>query len=179
MLSEVSELRKPKPFMNPYLAGIGLGLVLLAAYVIMGRGLGASGAFSTTIAVGVNAIAPNHAQGNSFYSDYLGDFSVNPLKDWLVFEILGVLVGGFVSGMFAGRVKKSIERGPNITNKKRLVFALLGGILMGFGAKLSRGCTSGQALSGGAILNLGGWAFMMCVFAGAYMFAYFVRRQWI
>ena len=32
------------------LAGIGLGLVLLAAFVLVGRGLGASGAFNATIA---------------------------------------------------------------------------------------------------------------------------------
>ncbi len=169
----------PKPYMNPYIAGIGLGLVLLLSYVIMGRGLGASGAISTVVAVGVNTVAPSHAAGNTFYSEYLGDGSTNPLKDWLVFEVMGVLVGGFISGMFAGRVNKSIEKGPLFSNRKRLYFAVFGGALMGFGAKLARGCTSGQALTGGSILNLGSWAFMMCVFAGAYMFAYFVRRQWL
>ena len=49
---------------------------------------------------------------------------------------------------------------------------------MGFGAKMARGCTSGQALTGGTMLSVGGWAFMLAVFAGAYAFAYFVRRQW-
>jgi len=179
MSTHKSILIKPKPYMNPYLAGIGLGLVLLASYIIMGRGLGASGAVSTVIAVGVNTVSPAHAQGNAFYSEYLGNGSVNPLKDWLIFEVLGVLVGGFVSGIFAGRVNKSIEKGPRISNPKRLFFALLGGALMGFGAKLARGCTSGQALTGGSILNLGSWAFMLCVFGGAYMFAYFMRKEWL
>jgi hypothetical protein len=64
---------KAQPYWNPYLTGIGLGLVLLAAYVIMGRGLGASGAVSTVVAVGVNTIAPEHASGNQFYTEYLGD----------------------------------------------------------------------------------------------------------
>lgn len=178
-MSENVKIRIPKPYMNPYLAGLGLGLVLLMSYVIMGRGLGASGSISTVVAVGVNTVAPEHASGNHFYSEYLGDGTTNPLKDWLVFEVLGVLFGGFISGMFAGRVYKSVEKGPRIANKGRIYFAILGGILMGFGAKLARGCTSGQALTGGAILNLGSWAFMMCVFAGAYMFAYFMRRQWL
>ncbi len=176
--SEASHHTKPKPYWNPYLAGLGLGLVLLLSYVIMGRGLGASGAISTVVAVSINKVAPTHTQSNNFYSEYLGDGTTNPLKDWLIFEVLGVLVGGFISGVFAGRVKKSIERGPRFTDKKRLVFALVGGAMMGFGAKLARGCTSGQALTGGAILNLGSWIFMMCVFAGGYMLAYFVRRQW-
>lgn len=178
-MSENLHSMKPKPYMNPYIAGLGLGLVLLLSYIIMGRGLGASGAVSTVVAVSVNSIAPQHASGNDFYADYLGDGKTNPFKDWLVFEVMGVIVGGFISGMFAGRVKKSVEKGPRITNNKRLFFALLGGALMGFGAKLARGCTSGQALTGGSILNLGSWAFMLCIFAGAYMFAYFMRRQWL
>ena len=45
-------------------------------------------------------------------------------------------------------------------------------------AKLTRGCTSGQALSGGAVQSVGSWAFMLSVFAGGYAAAYFVRRQW-
>jgi len=170
---------KSKPYSNPYLTGIGLGLVLLAAFVIMGRGLGASGALSTVVAVGVNTIAPDHAKSNSFYNEYLGEGTTNPLKDWLVFEVIGVLAGGFISGSLAGRVKKGIEKGVNITSKKRLFYAFAGGSLMGIGAKLARGCTSGQALSGGALLNLGSWAFMMMVFAGGYAAAYFFRRQWI
>ncbi len=167
----------PKPYSNPYLAGIGLGLVLLATFVIMGRGLGASGAFSASLAALVNTIDAEFAHNNAFYQSYLEGNS-NPLRDWLVFEVLGVLFGGFISGILAGRVKYGIERGPNFTDKKRLLFAFLGGSLMGIGAKLARGCTSGQALTGGALLNFGSWAFMLSVFAGAYMLAYFLRRQW-
>ena len=153
-------------------------MVLLLAYVIMGRGLGASGAFSSVIAYGVNIIAPEHAKVNEFYTEYLGDGSKNPLKDWLIFEVLGVVVGGFISGAMAGRLKMTTEKGPNISVKGRLFFAMFGGIIMGFGAKLARGCTSGQALTGGAVLNLGSWGFMMAVFAGGYLLAYFMRREW-
>jgi uncharacterized membrane protein YedE/YeeE len=166
-----------KPYWNPYLAGIGLGIVLLLAFVIMGRGLGASGAVSALVATGVSKIAPEHAKGNEFYQGYLS--SENPLKDWLVFEVLGVLVGGFISGIFANRVKFKIEKGPKITNLQRLIFATIGGALMGFGAKLAGGCTSGQALTGGALLNLGSWLFMLSVFAGGYLIAYLFRRFWV
>jgi uncharacterized protein len=172
------EFGKPEPYWSPYMAGFGLGLVLLGAFVIMGRGLGASGAFSSLVAGGVAAVAPGHANTNEFYGEYLGDGTKSPLMDWLVFEVAGVFVGGFLSGTLAGRVRWSVERGPAVTNGKRLVLAFLGGGLMGFGAKLARGCTSGQALTGGALLNVGSWAFMMMVFAGAYAAAYFVRRQW-
>lgn len=176
-MTSLSE-KAAQPSWNPYVAGIGLGLVLLASFVIMGRGLGASGAFSSLVTVGVQAVAPNHVANNEFYSEYIGDGTKSPLKDWLVFEVLGVFVGGFISGSLAHRVTKVIEKGPNISNRGRLLFAFIGGALMGIGAKLARGCTSGQALTGGALLNVGSWAFMMMVFGGAYAMAYFVRRQW-
>lgn len=169
----------PKPYSNPYLVGFGLGLALLAAFVIMGRGLGASGPASTLVAVGVSKVAPEHASQNEFYKNYLGDGSTNPLKDWLLFEVIGVAIGGFLSGSLAHRVKKTIEKGPNVSNRTRLIYAFTGGAIMGFGAKLARGCTSGQALTGGALLSLGSWVFMLAVFAGGYLTAYFVRRQWL
>ncbi|MBI2407389.1 MAG: YeeE/YedE family protein [Gemmatimonadetes bacterium] len=171
------DAKPAQPYWNPYVAGIGLGLVLLASFVIMGRGLGASGAVASTITAGLNAVAPAHVAGNPAFAEYLKE-GTSPLKDWLVFEVLGVFVGGFLSGMLAHRVTKTVEKGPNITVSRRLVFAFIGGVLMGVGAKLARGCTSGQALTGGALLNAGSWAFMLMVFAGAYGFAYFMRRQW-
>lgn len=176
--AKVRKAREAQPYWNPYVAGIGLGLVLLSAFVIMGRGLGASGAFSSLVAATVNTVAPTHAAANTFYAEYLGDGTKNPLKDWLVFEVLGAIVGGFISGILAGRVKKTIEKGPRISVGGRLGFALVGGMIMGFGAKMARGCTSGQALTGGALLGLGSWAAMLAIFAGAYATAYFVRRQW-
>ena len=171
--------RVAQPYWNPYLSGLGLGLVLLAAFVIMGRGLGASGAFSTVVASGVNAIAPHHAEGNPFYLGYLGDGTTSPFNSWLVFEVLGLIVGGFISGALAGRIKKTTEKSVHISFKARYIYAFIGGALMGIGAKLARGCTSGQALTGGALLNTGSWIFMLMVFAGAYGAAYFVRRQWL
>ncbi len=168
----------PRPYMNPYLAGLGLGLVLLSAFVIMGRGLGASGAFSSAVAVAVDTAATEHARSNEFYTGYLDGGVGHPLKSWLVFEVLGMIAGGFFSGALARRIGATVERGPRISIRGRLGMAFVGGALMGVGAKLARGCTSGQALSGGALLNVGSWAFMLMVFAGAYALAYFVRRQW-
>lgn len=165
--------------MNPYWAGLGLGLVLLSSFVFMGRGLGASGAFTTALSTAVHSVAPAHAEANAFYSSYLGDGTSNPLKDWLVFEVIGVFVGGFISALLAHRLKFTIEKGPRIGNPLRLLMAALGGALMGIGAKLALGCTSGQALTGGALLNVGSWIFMCCVFGGAYAVAWFVRRAWL
>jgi len=170
--------RPPGSYANPHLAGIGLGLVLLAAFVIMGRGLGASGAFSSTMSWLVNLVAPAHAQANEYMQQYLGDGSTHPLKAWLVFEVIGVAAGALVSGLLAGRAHIAVEKGPRVSTAVRLVCAFAGGMLMAFGAHLARGCTSGQALTGGALLNVGSWVFMIMVFVGGYAAAWFFRWQW-
>ena len=165
-----------RPYMNPYLAGVGVGMVLLAAYVVMGRGLGASGAFTAIVAAGVDGLAPAHARSNGLYSHYLAAGS--PLRDWLVWEIAGVTLGGLLSAVVAGRFRWAVERGPRIDDRSRLLLAFGGGTLMGIGAKFARGCTSGQALTGGALLSVGSWLFIVGAFAAGYLAAPLFRKQW-
>ena len=93
-------------------------------------------------------------------------------------ELAGVVAGGFVSAWLAGRVRRSIERGPGIGDGQRMFAAVGGGVLMGFGAKLARGCTSGQALTGGALLSAGSWIFIATCFAAGYLLAPLARRLW-
>ena len=167
-----------KPYSNPYLAGVGLGLVLLSAFVIMGRGLGASGAFASAAAATVATAAPESASANDYFSRYLSA-SGSPRIDWLVVELIGVMVGGFVSAWLAGRLRREIEKGPRISNSARLRLAFGGGAVMGVGAVLARGCTSGQALTGGALLSVGSWIFIGAAFGAAYLVAPLVKRAWI
>jgi uncharacterized membrane protein YedE/YeeE len=170
--------RGREPYANPYLTGVGLGLVLLAAFVIMGRGLGASGAFASSAAGVVATVAPKTASSSGLFSRYTGD-GVNPWVDWLVLEIVGVAIGGVVSAWLAGRLRLEVERGPRIGRNARLATAFAGGAVMGLGAVLARGCTSGQALTGGALLSVGSWLFMIAAFAAAYIVAPFVKRAWV
>ncbi len=171
-------IAKKSSYINPYLGGVLLGLVLLSAFYISGRGLGASGAIKSVVVTAVGVAAPAHVENSKFYQVY-GEEHQNPMKSWLVFEMLGVLVGGFVSGSIAGRLKIKVEHSPRITSKRRLVFALMGGILFGFGSQLGRGCTSGSALTGMAVLSFGGFITMAAIFGTAYALAYFFRKNWI
>jgi uncharacterized membrane protein YedE/YeeE len=166
------------PYMNPYLAGVGIGAVLLLAFAIVGRGLGASGAFSSVVTAAVTATAPEHAAASAYHAQYADSAGAGLLRDWLVIEIAGVVIGGFLSALVAGRVRRAVERGPRVGTNARLALALGGGLVMGVGAKLARGCTSGQALTGGALLSAGSWLFIAGAFAAAYLVAPLVRRQW-
>jgi formate dehydrogenase gamma subunit len=162
----------------PYVAGTGLGLALLATFVLMGTGLGASGGFTRYLAALIMWVSPGYAAANPYWSAY-AEAGQSPLIDFLVFELIGVALGGFVSGWLARRTKWSVDKGPGITRTARYSLALAGGILTGIGARLARGCTSGLALSGGAVLSVGAFVFMLSVFAAGFVGAYFLRRFWL
>ena len=151
--------------------------MLLAAFVFAGRGLGASGAFAATASGTVAAIAPAYAQANPYFDRYVSRPG-GPWRDWLLLEIAGVLAGGFLSAALARRIALKVERGAGVTPPARLAIAFTGGGVMGIGAVLARGCTSGQALTGGALLSVGSWAFMLSAFGAAYLVAPALKRTW-
>ena len=166
-----------QPYANPYLGGVLLGLVLFASYFITGNGLGASGGLSRYAAFFEDLIAPGHIDQVPYLINLAGG-QRNPLDNWIVVVTTGVLIGGFTSGLIHGRTKFETHKGPNISKQTRWLFAFIGGILFTYGARLARGCTSGQALSGGSTLSAGSWMVMFSIFGGAYALAYFVRRLW-
>jgi uncharacterized membrane protein YedE/YeeE len=172
----VKERRKEHGYWNSYVAGAVLGMVLLAAFYILGSGLGASGCFTRVVVAALYAVSPDYISHHPYAAKYAGGGA--PLMDWFVFLGLGVFVGGFLAGITAGRVRAVTEKGALIGSGQRMMLALAGGALAGIGSRLANGCTSGQALTGGAELALGSWAFMFAVFGGAYAAAYFVRKQW-
>jgi len=151
----------------------------LATIFITGRGLGASGAIKSLVVSTVDAVAPSHAENSSFYSTYVGPGKDNPLKSWLVFEVVGVLIGGFISGLVSDRLKIVTESGLKVKPRIRWLFAAIGGACFGIGAQFARGCTSGAALSGMAVLSTAGFVTMMAIFGTGYAVAYFARKLWL
>lgn len=164
-------------FWNPYFAGLMLGLVLLSSFLIMGKGLGASGAANRMGIAALSTVAPDYTSSNEFMAQTTAG-GRGVLDNYFVFEVLGVFLGGIVSAYAAGRLNPHVTKGPRVSVSHRLLYAMAGGVIMGFAARLGRGCTSGQALSGGALLSVGGWVFMLAVFGGGYALAYTMRRQW-
>jgi len=164
-------------YWNPYLGGVLLGLLLFLSFFVTSHGLGASGGVHRIAVAIEDLVIPEHVDKTPYIARLAGG-DRDPLAHWLVWEVAGIMLGGFVSGLLRGRVKVQTYRGPQITPRTRWAFAFIGGALMGYGARLARGCTSGQALSGGAAMSVGSWAFMFAVFAGGYGLAWFVRRLW-
>jgi uncharacterized membrane protein YedE/YeeE len=169
--------RKAKPYWSPYLAGFGLGLTLLASFWLLGTGLGASGGLARCAAWMEHLVASDHVKSSTYFGPWFGSGHV--LGYYLVFMGIGVFVGGLVSAIRARRVDPSVERGPRISARGRLLLAFTGGVAVGFASRLANGCTSGQALTGTALLLTGSVVFLCCMFAGAYIGGIFVRRQWL
>jgi uncharacterized protein len=167
-----------RKYMNPYLAGVLLGLVLLSAMFFSGRGLGASGGIKYAVVAIVGAVDHQHAMKTPYYSKYFEN-GESPLKNWLALEVFGMVLGGFISGALSHRLKFKVEKSPKISNNKRLLFAFLGGVFFVYGAQLARGCTSGAALSGMAVFSVAGFVTMIAIFGSAYLFAWFFRKLWI
>lgn len=108
----------------------------------------------------------------------LGAIGAFSLQKWTVYEMVGVAIGGALSAALAGRLRLAIERGPRTSSNTRLATAGIGGVAMGVGAKLAHGCTSGLALSGGAVLSVGAWVFIATAFAMGYAITLVTRRLW-
>ncbi len=165
----------PRPFWPPLVAGTALGLVLLFTFLISGHGLGASGFFARFAAWLSGQVAPDWATSNSYFAPFLRGA---PLNSWISWEIVGVLAGGLAGALASGRFKAGIEHGPRIGGGTRLVWALLGGVLVGFGARLAQGCTSGVGLSGSATLAVAGFVFLAGFFGAGFLGSMFARRLW-
>jgi len=169
--------RPMKSYVHPYFGGMVLGIVLFLALFLTGNGLGSSGATSRIVTAATDLVAPDHVDRTPYLLKLAGG-DKNPFDDWIVPVFFGALLGGFASGFFNGRLKFEITKGPQISNRARMMFAFLGGVLFLYGARMARGCTSGQALTGGTTLSAGSWAVMFAIFGGAYAMAYFVRKMW-
>jgi len=166
----------PKPFWSPLSAGIVLGLALLLTFIITGHGLGASG-FVTRFAAQANEwVAPTATAENAYFGPFMK--AGNPLMSWITWEVVGVLIGAFLGAKGAGRISVKVERGPSTSSGNRLMYALIGGALVGFGARLARGCTSGVGLSGGATLAVAGFVFLIGFFAAGFAVSFLMRRVW-
>ena len=155
----------------------GLGLVLLLAFVVMGRGLGASGAFASAAAEIATTVSPDRAQANHYFARYLGSDGGAGSTGWWS-SLLESRSADLHRPRLPGDCAEWWSVGQGSPRDTRLVLAFTGGSVMGLGAVLARGCTSGQALTGGALLSVGSWLFIGGAFAAGYAVAPLLRWAW-
>ena len=147
---------KGRPYFNPIIAGVFLGVVVTAAFVA-GHYFGASRVF-TQIA---KFLRGDEVTGH-----------------WMNWEVVGLFLGGLVGSLLARRFGLGVTRGKGVSTGLRMGMAILGGALVMLGSRFAAGCTSGLALSGGVRMSSGAFVFMGAMFGGGFLAAAFARRLW-
>jgi hypothetical protein len=159
---------------SPYAAGVLLGLVVAFSEVICGRPLAASGAFDKLAAYLGRWLFPT--------SQYYGHI-MTPGITWQVWLIVGVLVGSFASSKLSGEARlrwlpdTQWQRRFGGSRALRLAIAFFGAVIVQVGAGIAGGCTSGLAISGGAVLAPAAFLFMAGMFAGGIPTAWLWYRK--
>ena len=165
--------RPVKAFWPPMAAGAALGLALLFTFAITGHGLGASGAATDVIAGTGLAVAPAATQANLYLGPKVADG--NPIGSWMTWEVLGLFIGALLAAFMAGRFRVQLDGARSVGTSRRIVRALAGGVLAGFGARVAGGCTSGLGLSGAAALGVAAFVFLALFFATGLITSRIVR----
>jgi uncharacterized membrane protein YedE/YeeE len=161
-----------KPFWSPVWAGVALGFVLLLTFMLTGHGVGATGATTRLTAWLGLQLAPAATASNSYLAPLVQ--GGHPLSSWITWQVIGVALGALASAFWAGRLRVQWDGEHSIGRARRILTALVGGLLAGFGARVAAGCTSGLGLSGAATLSIAAF-----VFLGVFFIVGLLVSRWI
>ena len=154
------------PAWSPYLVGALIGLLTMLTFYFSDKPLGASTAYARVAGLIGKAVAPRHTESLKYYQDN------KPAIDWEVMLVLGAIGGAFLAAWQGGELTGQWlspmweARFGKDSYAMRTTVALMGGVLMAFGARLAGGCTSGHGISGALQLSVGSWIALICFFAG-------------
>lgn len=158
---------------SPYLAGIGIGLIAIVAFLLSGRGIGASSAYAQTSGMIEMLFRGSKVKNKEYYK------KTKPEIGWEWLFVVGLFIGAFISAQVSGAariifVPETWRDAFGQTVLPRLIVALLGGVVMGFGARWAGGCTSGHGISGTLQLAVSSWIAVICFFIGGVISAMFI-----
>ena len=154
------------PAWSPYLVGCLIGVLTMLTFYFSDKPLGASTAYARFAGMLGKLVAPRHTESLKYYQDN------KPAVDWEVMLVVGAIVGAFLAAWHGGELTGQWlspmweARFGEGSFALRAGIALLGGVLMAFGARLAGGCTSGHGISGALQLSVGSWIALICFFVG-------------
>jgi hypothetical protein len=171
-------LRQPE--WSPYVAGSGLGFVVIIALVLSNALLpaptliGASGAYENLVAPLGTAIDP----ANTYFK-----FIMPAGLTWAVWTLVGIFLGGLASALLSGTFKwrkLPDQQWESVFGKsvvKRWVIVFFAAALLEYAAGIAGGCTSGLAISGGVVLAPASFLFIAGMFASGIVTAMIIYRK--
>ncbi len=156
---------------NPYLVGVGIGILSWLSFLISRKALGTSTTFARTSGMIWEKYDKDQVAEMKYYQKYL------PQIDWQWMLVLGIIIGSFISASLSGTFSLTFRPPTEFTSilnqtiTGRVFSALLGGMLIGFGARWAGGCTSGHGISGTLQLSISSWLAAICFFIGGILTA--------
>ena len=171
------QLAEAKARWNPYLVGIGIGVLSWFAFGLVNQPLGISTALSSASSVCALPVLGSEGVAQNAY------WAKTPLKlDGGMLFLIGTFLGSLLS-VLASRtfrweqVPATWARQFGNSAAKRLGAAFLGGVIIMFGARMAGGCTSGHGISGSLQLALSSWTFFLTMFAFGILTALVLFRK--
>jgi hypothetical protein len=160
---------------SPYAVGIGIGILSWLAFLLSDKPIGCSTAFSRTSGMVERLFRGSRVKERPYYKKF------TPTVDWEWMLVIGILVGAFISAQLSGEFRatwipqlwaSSFGSGIGM----RWIVALIGGVLIGLGARWAGGCTSGHGISGTLQLAVSSWVAVMGFFIGGIFTAVAIYR---
>lgn len=179
-VAQAGELASPYPYpdpaWSPYVVGSLIGILVLSTLALAGKKIGASSAYSDTAGMIGRLIAPQHIAALPYYQ------KSKPMIGWTLMIVLGAILGSFLAAWTGGELTGTflqdmwVARFGADSGWLRVFVALVGGVLMAFGARMAGGCTSGHGISGTLQLAVGSWIAVICFFIGGITAAMLMYR---
>ena len=174
-MNELSNYQYPEPAWSPYLVGALIGILAVGTLVFAHK-VAASSAYAHLAGLLGRLIAPRHIASLPYFQEN------QPTLNWTVLFVVGAVLGAFVAAATGGELTGTylpdlwIARFGPESHGLRALFALLGGGLMAFGARMAGGCTSGHGISGTLQLAVSSWISVVCFFVGGIAVAALIYR---
>ncbi len=158
---------------SPYIVGLGIGFLVWLSFLLSNKPLGCSTAYARSVGMIEKLFHGKKVHNKEYYKKF------EPVIDWEWMLVIGIVLGAFISSFISGSFKFEVI--PFLWEKifdsnvfLRLAVAVLGGIFVGFGARMAGGCTSGHGISGTLQLSLSSWIAIICFFIGGILTAFFI-----
>ena len=153
-------LRGPWPLIT---GALGLAAVNIATLALAGRPWGVTSGFAlwgskTAAALGVDVAAWPYWQSEAAAAT----LEASVFRDITSVMDFGIILGALTAAGLAGRFAPT-WRVP----ARSLLAAVIGGLLLGYGARIAYGCNIGAFFSGVASSSLHGWLWLVAAFAGS------------
>jgi len=148
----------------PYIAGaVLLSVFQIVTFAVTGNPWGVSGVLANWGAWLFELVGGSVDKWYYFSSPNAQDVLQKGILDHAgSWRNLGIIAGALFATLMASGFKFK-----KIKSFKQVVAAVLGGLLMGYGARIAFGCNIGALFSGIASLSLSGWVFAVFMFFGA------------